>query len=89
MAFITKQGRKLPAKELAFGKNSKTDELLTAAEQNNRFDEAFTEVITKQLADYEASLQQATATTNSKAGKEVLTTAYRDTQTLLGKAPTP
>jgi len=81
--------RKLPAKELALGENAKTDELLTTAEQNNRFDEAFTELMTQELADYQAALKQAFDASSSASTKKVLNTAYQNTQTILGEAPNP
>jgi hypothetical protein len=77
-------GRKVPPKELSLNQNSKIDEQLTAAEQNNRFDEEFTEIINSELTDYAGALQQAIDATPGKATRAALLSAYQNTQLLLG-----
>jgi hypothetical protein len=46
-------------KKLSASKNSKTDATLDQAANNNRFDETFQTVVTKQLSDYQKLIQSA------------------------------
>lgn len=83
--YMRAQGIKTGPKELALGKNSKTDDELTAAEQNNRYDEALTATLQKQLNAYQNSLRKAHSEAAGKSGKELLSTAYNHAGLLLNK----
>ncbi len=68
-------------------KNPKTDQLLTQATQNNRFDQEYMEFIQAQLGDYQKKLNTAYKTTVSKKLKETLETQYRNASILIGVDP--
>ena len=53
---LVKKKTKVPPTALAKKNNTKTDTLLTSAEQNNQFDSAFETELTKLLVQYQASL---------------------------------
>lgn len=61
-------------KRFAAGKNAKTDTTLTEASQNNRFDETYTTVVNKELADYQKLLNAAfeSGTANEKKSLQTL-----------------
>jgi hypothetical protein len=69
-------GVKVSAKDLALGKNPKTDVALTNAEQSNKFDEVFTETIQAQLVDYQRSLKSAFDKTDSKKLQQTLSAQF-------------
>ena len=71
-------------KQLAAGKNSKTDAALEEAEKNNRFDETFKAIMNQQLKDYQKLLNGAYAS-GSVSEKKVLTAAFENATLLLGK----
>ena len=75
--------RKISNKELEAGMNSETDQELTAAEQNNRFDEAFTETLLTQLTEYRQELGVAFEGTNSQSSREVYGGIYKQLTALL------
>lgn len=83
--YIGKQGLKTTPALLAGGKDSKTDTQLTNAEQTNRFDEVFLDIMQRDLAEYQSSLQKAFNETEGKSGKEVLTNAFNNTKLLVNK----
>lgn len=85
LEYMKKQRLKAGPKQLALGRSDQTDAALTAAEQNNRYDEEFTKIIEQQLAAYQASLQTAFNQTSSKAGKDLLSAAYTQAGLLLSK----
>lgn len=85
IASMKAAGVKVSAKELALGKNPKTDTALTAAEQANKFDEVFTETIQLQLLDYQKSLKTAYDKASSKKLKQTLSDQF-DTAGLLATA---
>ena len=74
---------KTPAKQLALGKNAKTDIALTAAEQANRFDEVFTQTLQTQLTAYQKNLKIAHEGASSKKTKTVLAEQYAHATSLL------
>jgi lipopolysaccharide export LptBFGC system permease protein LptF len=84
-AYIKSQGIKVKQKELAAPPNSRTDAELTAAEQDNRFDEAFTALMQQQLTAYQAALKQAYDETSSRSGRQVLSDSHAQVELLLGK----
>lgn len=75
------------AKQLASGKNPKTDATLDEAIKNSRFDETYTALVNKQLADYQKLLQAAYpgATPNERT---VLTALYENADKLVVKTAT-
>jgi hypothetical protein len=72
------------AKLLPAGKNTKSDELLAEAQKNNRFDETFTELISKELTNYQKLLSGA-AEGASKREKEVLEKNFASASTIQAK----
>ena len=72
------------AKDLALGKNSNTDKLLTTADQNNQFDEVFVTEIQKELLSYQKLLKQARDSTSNKKTKAILSTEYAHASILAG-----
>lgn len=69
---VKKAGSKLDSKVLVLGKDSKTDQLLTQAEQSNNFDEVFLEKLKSELTEYAQSVKNAYDTTTSTKTKEAL-----------------
>lgn len=61
-----------------------TDQALTNAEQNNRFDEEFLEIMTKSLTDYQKSVKAAYDGATSKKLKTALTAQFNSANTLAG-----
>lgn len=76
VASLKSAGVKVSAKDLALGKNPKTDTALTTAEQSNKFDEVFTETIQAQLVDYQRSLKTAHDKASSKKLKQTLSDQF-------------
>lgn len=66
--------------------NAKTDQALTAAEQNNRFDEEFLSIMTKSLTDYQRAVKAAYDNATSKKLKDALSTQFTSANTLAGVA---
>lgn len=85
LTVIKKQGRKITAKEITAAKNTDTDQELTAAAQANRFDEAFTATMQKQLLSYQQSLNEAYKASSSRSEKQTLLELYNQVR-LLTKA---
>lgn len=85
IASLKSAGVKVSAKDLALGKNPKTDTLLTTAEQSNKFDEVFTETIQTQLVTYQRSLKVAHDKASSKKLKQTLSDQF-ETAGLLATA---
>lgn len=69
-------GVKLAPKDLALGKNPKTDALLTNAEQSNKFDEVFVTTIQTELVAYQKSLKAAYDKTDSKKLQQSLSAQF-------------
>lgn len=76
LGLMKSQGIKVGGAQLAAGKNQKTDEILTNAEQSNRFDEVFVQTIQKLLTDYQASLKAAYDNTSSQKLKQTLSDQF-------------
>lgn len=79
---------KVDAKKLALKKDLKTDQALTVADQNNNFDEVFTQTLQTELTDYQANLKKAYDTTSNKKSKAVLLTGFNGVDTLIGAQTT-
>lgn len=75
-------GVKFGDKQLAGVPNQKTDERLTEAKAAANFDSTLIALLSEQVTDYQASLQQAYDTTGSKSLKGALATEYQNAQTL-------
>lgn len=69
--YLAKQKRKIKDKELKLLTDKKTDQELTAASSNGRYDEVFTQIITEKLAEYQKSLETQYGSVGPK-GKEVI-----------------
>ena len=69
--YLAKQKRKVKDKELVLLTDKKTDQELTAASSNGRYDEVFTQIITEKLAEYQKSLEAQYGSVGPK-GKEVI-----------------
>jgi hypothetical protein len=85
VASLKSTGVKVSTKELALGKNPKTDVALTAAEQANKFDEVFTETIQTQLVAYQRLLKDAYDKADSEKLKQTLSDQF-NTADLLATA---
>lgn len=82
-ALLASMGRQKPlAKVLAQGQKSQTDQLLTQAEQSNRFDEAFIQTLQSQLSDYRQSVKDAYEGTSDAKTKQLLAAQYKHAVTL-------
>lgn len=81
---LSKNGRKVDEKELVLGKNTKTDEMLTAAEQSGRFDEIFVSELQKQLTTYRQAMKQAYDGSANKTARALLAADYKATALLVG-----
>ena len=64
-------------KKLADSKNTKNDETLKEGGLNNRYDETFTALVNKQLADYQKLIQAAYQSSNTSE-KKVLTASFEN-----------
>lgn len=82
-AALKAQKVKVPKAE----KNAKTDQMLTEATQNNRFDEVYLKFIQAELVDYQKKLNTAYKTTISKSLKDTLRTQYENASILIGVDP--
>ncbi len=75
-ADLKSSGIKLDPKELALGKDQKTDLLLTNAEQANNFDEVFIKTLQTKLVAYQKQLKIAHDKTESKKLKATLSLQF-------------
>jgi hypothetical protein len=71
-------------KQLTASKNSKTDTALVEASKNNRYDETFTTIMNKQLADYQ-TLLKAAHDNGTASEKKVLQAAFDNVRVLIAK----
>lgn len=76
---------KASSKQLALGKNTKTDVALTTAEQSNKFDEVFTATLKTELAAYRKTLKTAYDGASGKKTKATLATEYKNAGLLLAQ----
>lgn len=86
-AALKSQKVKIGGAQLNAAKSSKTDELLTTAAQNNRFDEAYLEFIQKELVAYQKALNEAYRTTVSSKLKETMKVQYQNASVIIGVDP--
>ena len=80
---LAKQDIKVNAKQLSAGKDAKTDETLTTAEKNGRFDDAFVQTMRTELEDYQKTLKTAYDGSPSKSVREALDADYQQVALLL------
>lgn len=73
-----------PKKVLVGSADTKTTQALTAAEQNNRFDEEFLKVMTASLTAYQKSVKAAYDGATSTKLKAALSAQYKSANTLAG-----
>lgn len=76
---------KTDAKTLALKVDSKTDQALNSAAQNNQFDSVFIATLTQKLTAYQKNLRAAYEATSDKKAKASLLNAYNSTGILLGQ----
>ncbi len=82
---LSKRGVKVQGKDLAAAKNLKSDTLLSQAARNNRFDQAFEELMHTTLANYQTLLRSA-HDSGSANEKKVFASTYNGVGLLLPKA---
>ncbi len=73
-----------PKKVLTSSISTETDQALTAAEQNNRFDEEFLKVMSESLIAYQKSVKAAYDGATSKKLKAALTSQFNSANALAG-----
>jgi hypothetical protein len=88
-ALLKKNKIKVSTKEAAGGQDKKTDQQLSVAESNGRFDDAFMQVIRDGLSDYQKTLQAAFNGSGGKLTREVLDSDYQQAGMLLEMATPP
>lgn len=88
LTLIKKQKIKLDPKILTQTKNTKTDTQLTAAEQDNRFDETFTLVLQQQLSAYALALKNAFNESTGINTRQALSEAAKNAELLTPKQTT-
>jgi hypothetical protein len=84
---IVNKAKKLDAKILAAGRDSKTDSTLNSARQANRFDEVFQTTIKKELTDYMTTLKRVHDNSSNTTNKQVLTEQYNHVKQLAASIP--
>ncbi len=88
LSALKSQKVKISTKDLTTGKDSKNDELLTAAEQANRFDEVFIELIQSKLTTYQKSLKAAYDNpATGKKLKSTLSEQYKNASLIINAKP--
>lgn len=82
---LDKRGKKLSEKELVKSLDTNNDTLLVEAEQNDRFDQTYKELLDKQLSDYQ-QLLRAAYDSGSKSEKLTLESAFNQVDLISSKA---
>lgn len=67
--------------------NAKNTQTLTAAQQNNRFDEVYLDLIQKELVEYQKKLNTAHSTSVNTTLKEAMKIQYDNASTLISSTP--
>lgn len=80
-------GDRVDNRQIAAGRDAATDTALGAAEQNNRFDEAFVTKLTLHLREYQAQLQTALVDVPQSESKEVYHKILTQVSALLPESP--
>lgn len=81
---LAKRGFKVKDKELASSQASANDAALTEGQQNSRFDQTYNQLLEKQLASYQAQLEDVYSS-GSSSEKELTLSANEQINLLLGK----
>lgn len=84
MASLSKRKVKVDDKKLAKSQNSQNDSVLVEGEQSGKFNEAYAELLNKQLSDYQILLQSA-YDGSSQSEKEVIQKAFNQLELLAAK----
>lgn len=84
LTFFASHGVKIGEKELALGRNAKTDQALAAALGANTYDTTFITVMRSELDSYETKLRAIAAKVTTKQAKELIQKLY-DSAKLLSK----
>ncbi len=88
LAALKTQKVKVTTKQLDAGKDSKTDDLLTQAEQANRFDEVFIQTLQSKLTAYQRDLKKAhDSQATGKKLKLTLSDQYRNASLIINVKP--
>ena len=82
MTIVNKTG-KVGNKELSAGQDPETDKALEAAERNNRFDEAFIQILSDQLQEYQTELKATHSASSSAANKQTYSNILNQVGALL------
>lgn len=85
LAAIKRHGKKLGTKELALKRSTETDQALTNATENNRYDEVFKQTMRNELGDYQQALKTAYANSTNITDKQLLDGMYKQASLLLTK----
>lgn len=81
---IVNKETKLEKAILAQGKDEATTTILAEAKQTNRFDEVFTELLKKEMREYQSTLKKVHDSANKK-NKPTLAEQYRNIGLLIGE----
>lgn len=87
IAYLAKQKRKVSPKELILSKSKKTDDILTTANNNGRYDDAFLQIMNDLLVDYQKSLK-ASKNNVGKNGQEILSKSFDNVTLILSSNST-
>lgn len=82
-AIAKKSGAPLDSKSIGSGKDPKIEAALVDADQNNRFDEAFIEMIQEMLQKHQQKLREIYNKTSSSIDKQELRKTYNNIQQLI------
>lgn len=83
---VKMKNKKFGTKDLAISSSKQNNELLTAAEQSNRFDEEFLDLMRKELINYQQTVEKAYKGAEGTQLKAALLSQYESANILVGKA---
>ena len=83
LAFASKVGLTIQDKQLAISKDEANDKTLAAAESSNQFDQTFTTLINKLVADYHSEIKIAASGVDTKTEKAVVTTLQNNAAVII------
>ncbi len=86
IAQLKKHGQKTNTKNLAVKKNAQTDAALQEAALNNRYDEVFTQLLQKQLVEYQKLLKTAYGSTSNQTLQNLLNSEFAQAGLLIASA---
>ena len=84
LARLAKSGVKVSTLQLNLRRNSQTDSSLTLADQNNQFDDIFTQTLTSQLSNYQVAVKGVLSVSTGVTIRTLLSTEFTNASTLLG-----